>query len=451
MKERIEELRGLIEAKEAEIDALWKNEDGTEKRGFTNADEEKKFDTLYSELEKLTTELRQAVKIENQKGLRAMSHGFQVSNQEVASSGFSVKEERQIQNYSFMRALKAAAEQKELDGFEGEMQKEAEKEERSAGVPFSATGRNQFKVPSLVLNYRAITATGTTSTTGDQGGVNVQTSILGNVQSLDSQLALVRAGAEFITGVVGNYDFTVESDNFRPDWLTETGSTSNKNLTFTKKTLSPKRLAGHVLETRQILLQTDPSFERRIQQKIINGTALAIDLAGINGSGSSNQPTGALNTSNVVSVVGGTNGATITRDHLAALVNGPGKADYQGLNYKFLTNYAVRETLMKTKTDAGSGKFVWEEGGSTLLGYDTVLSTLVPNNLTKGTASGVCSAVLFGDFSQLKIAQWAGITVLVDPYTMASDGQIKLVVETFADCLLLQPKAIAVMKDALTA
>ena len=45
----------------------------------------------------------------------------------------------------------------------------------------------------------------------------------------------------------------------------------------------------------------------------------AIDTAAINGSGSSNQPTGILNTSGIGSVAGGTNGASPTLDHLLDL------------------------------------------------------------------------------------------------------------------------------------
>ena len=45
----------------------------------------------------------------------------------------------------------------------------------------------------------------------------------------------------------------------------------------------------------------------------------AIDTAAINGSGSSNQPLGILNTSGIGSVAGGTNGLAPTLDHLLDL------------------------------------------------------------------------------------------------------------------------------------
>jgi HK97 family phage major capsid protein len=253
-----------------------------------------------------------------------------------------------------------------------------------------------------------------------------------------------------MTDLVGNYDFTVENDNFRPDWLTENGSAQNKNLTYGKKTLSPKRLSGYVKESSQLLVQTSASIERRIREKIYGGTAIALESAALYGSGSSNQPLGLINDTGITVVAGGPNGLAITRDHLIALMNAPGAANYQGRSYGFATNFSVRSKLMRTLLDAGSGKFLWEANEQNLFGYNTAVSTIVPNNLVKGTSGAVCSAVAFGDFSQLKMAQWGGINIIVDALTERTDGYIKLIVETFADALVLQPKAFGVMKDALT-
>ena len=64
----------------------------------------------------------------------------------------------------------------------------------------------------------------------------------------------------------------------------------------------------------------------------------------------------------------------------------------------------IRGKLKKTKTDSGSGIFVWPTGARELNGYNVGVTTQVPSTLTKGSSSGVCHALLFGNFADLIIA-----------------------------------------------
>ena len=41
--------------------------------------------------------------------------------------------------------------------------------------------------------------------------------------------------------------------------------------------------------------------------------------------------------------------------------------------------------------------------------------------------------LILGDFSELTIGQWGGIEVLVDPYTQAVNGTVRLVVNSYWD------------------
>tara|TARA_Y100001960_G_scaffold134017_1_gene142202 strand:- start:227 stop:460 length:234 start_codon:yes stop_codon:yes gene_type:complete len=56
-----------------------------------------------------------------------------------------------------------------------------------------------------------------------------------------------------------------------------------------------------------------------------------------------------------------------------------------------------------------------------------ITSSLVPNNLTKGTGSGL-SAILFGNFQDLLVAEWGSLDVLFDPYTGSSTGAMRVTV-----------------------
>ena len=53
---------------------------------------------------------------------------------------------------------------------------------------------------------------------------------------------------------------------------------------------------------------------------------------------------------------------------------------------------------------------------ATLWGRRCEISQQVPSNLTKGSASGTCSAVIYGDWSSLIVAQWGSpLDILVNP------------------------------------
>jgi hypothetical protein len=51
----------------------------------------------------------------------------------------------------------------------------------------------------------------------------------------------------------------------------------------------------------------------------------------------------------------------------------------------------------------------------------------VPSNLTKGTATAICSAIIFGNFADLVIGLWGGLDLMVDPYSKSTTGAVRIV------------------------
>lgn len=442
MFKTVKEVRDAL----ADLDDKFKNaSDKAEKDGIDAlTDEEKGLIRSYIDDRKALTDKEVLLTtLEAQRATNPVVHN-------TPGKDLSPGQERDLGKFSFIRAIGIASKETPKDGIELEMHQEAVKEAREAQVvEFDAN--KGISIPLFYFQRNArrdITATG--GANGVEGGVNVPTFIAGNIQSLDDALILARAGADYMPGLIGKYDFTQELDNFEPGWNTENGTAAEGTLTYGKKSLTPKRLAGQLDVSRQILIQTSPAFEGRIRQKVLFGTARAIDKAGLYGSGAGNQPLGLLNYNGTIAILGGTNGAAPDRSHLVALSNAPGKNKYvaTGKNV-FVTNQFVREKLQNTKTDAGSGLFLWPEDADKLLGYDALVSTIVPDDLDKGTAVDVCSPIIFGDFGQVKIGQWSGVTLYSDPYTKLAESLIRLVVETYADVQVGQPKAFAIMKDAV--
>lgn len=431
---KMKELDGLVEVMEKE------------KRSFT-AEEKTKYDGLKSEIESI----KERVAILKEKQERDAETGFNVTGE--TSKDVSKKEEREFEKYSFLKVVRAAKSGKALDGLEGEMNKEAEREAREAGASPSGNGH---AIPLLILERSKVkmqkrdnTATGG-SPAGVEGGYTVATELKGYIEALQETSRVTSLGAEFITGAQGNIDMPRENAVYSASWKNgENATTAEKSPTFTKVSLTPKRLGGFVDVSNQLLVQSAVGFENRIRRQIMIGQALGIDQGAINGSGSLGEPTGILQTSGIGSVVGGTDGAAPDRDDLIDLWKevAVDKALLGSLAY--LSNPQVFAKLAKTKTDAGSGIFVLDQSKQ-FMGYNFGVSTNVPSTLDKGTSTGVCSAIIFGNWNDLMITQWGGMEILVDPYTQALTGLTRMVVNTFTDLAVLRPASFAAMKDATT-
>jgi hypothetical protein len=73
-------------------------------------------------------------------------------------------------------------------------------------------------------------------------------------------------------------------------------------------------------------------------------------------------------------------------------------------------------------------------------------SQSVPNNLTKGTGTGL-SALIYGVWNQLIFGYWSGVDILVDPYTGSSSGTIRIVALMDLDIQVRHNEAFSVMND----
>jgi HK97 family phage major capsid protein len=431
---KLKELDGLV-------DTMTK-----EARAF-NADEQKKYDGFKAEVESINQRL--AVLVDKQK--RDAETATPMFNTGASAGDISRSEEKDIAKFSFLKVARNAANRKPLDGLEAEMNKEAEREMREAGASPTGSG---YAIPLVVLRHsmvpvqkRDMTATGGTNT---EGGFNVATEKKGYIEALVEESRVISLGADYIPGAVGNISMPRENAVYTAGWKNgENATTAEKNPTYTEVTLTPKRLGGYIDVSNQLLAQTAPGFEARIRRQIMNGQANGIDAGAINGAGNTGEPTGILQTSNIGSVVGGTDGAAPDRDDLVDLWKAVGVAKGLRGSLHFLSNPQVFAKLAKTKTDSGSGIFVLDQMKS-FMGYNFAVSTNVPSTLDKGTSTGVCSAIIFGNFNDLMITQWGGVEILVDPYTQALTGLTRMVVNTFTDLAVLRPASFAAMKDATT-
>lgn len=410
-----DELKQKLAALEAE------NRELVEKES-RSVEENEKVLKYADEFEKLQKEIEAAEKVERVKVAGAAIRGNIISR----------ADQNDVKQYSFAKAIREMVFEGKLSGFEREMHEEAKREN------FEING---FGVPAMIINPRAALAAADSPV--------VPTDTTGFIDALRARLMLAKAGAQFLTGLKGNISIPKKTTAGSATWEGEVDPSADAGMVLGAVTMSPKRLSAYQTLSKQLLIQSPYNVENILRNDLITAIQIAVDAAGINGSGSSNQPTGILNYVGIGSVVGGNNGAAPDFDDIVALEREVAVDDADIGALAYLTNPKVRAKLKQTAVGTDM-RMVWGESANQLLGYNAYVTTQVPSTLDKGSSTGVCSAIIFGNFNDLIIGQWGGLDIIVDPFTKASNAQVNVYVHSFWDTLLRHAVSFAAMKDATT-
>jgi HK97 family phage major capsid protein len=358
--------------------------------------------------------------------------------------------EREAQRYSFIRMLAHLANPTDKRARESAA---FEIECSSAAGERSGKKAQGIIVPFDVLKRTLPTGEGQRDlTVGGSAGNLVATDLLSNsfIDILRNAMVIDRLGAQMLTGLVGNIAIPRQTGGAVAYWLAESGAPTESAATFDQVGMSPKTVGAFSDISRKLLQQSSIDVENFVQGDIAKALGLGIQAAAIVGGGS-NEPTGILSTSGIGNVAGGTNGLAPTWANIVDLETAVAVANADVGTLGYLTNAKVRGTLKKTQKFASTnGDPIWADGTEPLNGYQAGVTNAVPSNLDKGTAVGVCSAILYGNFADLIIAMWGGLDILVDPYSNSTSGTVRIVAMQDVDVAVRHALSFAAMKDALT-
>lgn len=360
----------------------------------------------------------------------------------TAEIGMSQAEARK---FSFMRAINALANPGDRKA------QEAAAFEREASDAFAQKlGRSaQGLFVPVEVQQRDLTVGTTTA-----GGHTVSTDLLASnfIDMLRNRMMVMDMGAQMLSGLTGSIAIPRQTGGATAYWVAESGAPTESAPAFDQVTMAPKTVGAFVDISRKLMLQSSIDVEGFVRNDLATVLALAIDLAALHGSGSSNQPTGIAATSGIGSVAGGTNGLAPTWAHMIELESDVAVANADVGRMGYLTNAKVRGKLKSTQKVATYGdSFIWGEGDAPINGYRAGVSNQVASNLTKGTSSGVCSAIFFGNWNDLIIGQWGTLDLMVDPYTGSTSGTVRVVALQDVDIAVRHAESFSAMLDALTA
>ena len=305
--------------------------------------------------------------------------------------------EKEIEGYSFARALKAAV----SGDWSGAS---AEKSASDKVAKMLGKESRGFYVPHEILKREINTTGGATIVDTTAGGASF-------IDILRNKLVVAKLGGQVLSGLSGNVAIPKQTGSATAYWIAEGSDTTASDLTLGMLQLSPKTVSAKSAYTRQMLLQGNPSIEALVMNDLAGSIALAIDAASIAGTGANGQPKGILNTTGIGSVSCTTDLGGLTYSSVVDLETpiATGNADVDNMNY--IAGAVVVGKLKKKAIESGSPEKVLSNGE--VNGYKITRSNQVPAN-----------TMLFGDFSQHITALWGGLDIMIDQYTNADSGGV---------------------------
>lgn len=397
------EERGMVfkaeESKEEKPEAAPKKKKAAKKEKAPAAKEDAKTETITN----------------NEPEARNNSINMETTNNSAPAvvQGLGDSEARAAKDFSFGKFLKEAA-KGNVTGLEAEMVSEGTNEMRNSGVNVSGG----FNIPAAVLRSMG-TATVASGSTTFGGAIGKQDSgIVANYAPAD---LASRLGVRQLTNLNGDVQMQVQSTLAIAAATGEGVTRAEANPAFAAVTLSPNRYAAHVGVTQQMLAQSGDDMAafvqmdiRRALDKVFNAAIITeIEANDSDLAYASNNPL----------------------DVEAAML----AADVDLNDVRFISASDAYRTFRALSLDAGSGDLFANDPKSrqSIIGYAGEVSS----QATAGSA-------YFFDKNQMVTGQWGGLNLIVDPYTLAADGVVRIIANEYKDVEVLNSASFKTITGA---
>jgi HK97 family phage major capsid protein len=369
----------------------------SEERDLTS-DEQTKFDDLNLKADGYSADAKRAAKYEA------------LQQEKVKSTPLSAEETDAKRSWSLFKAVNEIRNGGSLTGLEAELHQEAEKEARK--------GMQGIGMPSWMTEKRAI----------DQANSAIQpTSVGAYIDSLQQAGLWNRVGVQNLGTVAADTVLPIAGGS-TVAWQTEVGAAADGGADFGKVTLSPKRLTGYANLSNVILAQNGPAAEASVMNDLGRNMSTQIDAAMFASANVANAPGCIVGTAGTLtfteSAAGGAAGAA--SDMLEAIQTIANNHGLDG-NLAFVNNWALYSNIKAASEVANVSPLYMDDK---LAGY--------PGYFTNATATAggppITSADgLFGDFSRVFFATFGPSNIMVDPYSRATNNEVRLVMNNHFD------------------
>ena len=310
--------------------------------------------------------------------------------------------------FSLLKAINDIANNRSLDAASQAVINAGADEMRSAGQSFCG----QIQLP--VESRAAVTVT-------DEHDDVIEVEFADLLTPLRAKNVLVAAGAKYMSGLIGDVQVPIMGAG-NVTWEGEVASAQEAGYTFSSKKLQPKRLTAYVDISKQFLVQDSIGAEQAIRADIVAAINSKLESTILGSAqGSTTTPAGIFYGQSPKTI------ATFkdTCDLEASIED----ANVIG-ECKYVMSNKAKAALRNMPKSSKSTQLVMENG--------EVDGTPVLN-----TSNVEAQNIAYGDWNNLAIGQWGSIDLVVDPYTLAKDGQVRIVINAFFDAITLRPEAFA--------
>ena len=323
---------------------------------------------------------------------------------------------RMNKNFSLLKTVRSISKNQPLDELTNAVVEQGKSEMRKAGL--SAQG--QLVIPTNEV--RAIH-----SVTADGESV-VATDVFDILTPLRAKNVLAQAGATIYSNLTSDVKIPIMSKS-NVTFEDENGEAKDGAGAFNYLKLTPHRLTAYVDISKELLAQDSVDVENAIRTDLVNAINSKLEEAFLSDfSGSTVQPKG------VFAVVKPDSAVT---SNFATLVANEAKVeDANILNEPcYILSNKAKAALRAMAKGAKSTELVYENGE-------------VDGTKAYNTSNVPASNYLFGDMSSLVIGTWSGLDLIVDPYTQAAKGAVRLVVNMYVDFGVARPETLVAGKLA---
>jgi len=378
------------------------------------ADEKVKFDELNEKAESLKADAERALKLETMKAKDAKN---------VVSEEDTIK-----RGYSFLKHVDGVI-NGNLSGVEKEVQEQAINEARAHGKSIQGIG-----IPASMLEKRA-------NLTSNIPGLSVE----GFVDAIREEAIYNRLGAKFLNltsdariPIIGKSSVAFAAEN---------GAAADGGAAFSSVTLSPKRIAGYVNLSKELLAQNGSGVETAIMGDLGKAVADAICDAMFSDATVTSAPDAISQHADIGTFTESTYSANASMfSDLVLAEQTLAEAGALSGNLAYVLHPTFLKELKQSAQVSGinPGMVGMNYNQQMVNGYPTYYSSHC------GASAGTSADGIFADWSNVTVGMFGGVDIIVDPYTNAAAGQVRLVVNTFVDFALAQGER-AVKFTSLTA
>ena len=318
---------------------------------------------------------------------------------------------RETQQYSLMRALRAA---QNRDWSKAGLELEANKEisKRLSKLPRAETA---FFVPlDVMMRDRQVRDMTSAGVSGSNYLVGTNLMAGSFIELLRNTSVALRMGVQRMSGLVGNVTIPKMTAGNTAYWLAdENTQITESQPTIGQLSLAPKNVAALTELSHQLMQQATPDAEQMVLDSIARDIGLAVDVGILRGSGGSGQPTGIATTGSIGSVAGA---SFLTNAADRALEFQSDVAANNALNngFGYVTTPAVAALLMNKPELASTGTArLWQGNmlNGSMFGFPAMSSAQMSS-----------ATMLAGWWPSVILAEWGVLELMTNPYSDFTRG-----------------------------